>query len=256
MANIFTPNYKPTPATQAYIIMGLVGVWMCSWMMVQSIIFPNPLEVVGAWSDLWNGGRFGQDLTSSLLVNVESIFLSIIISLPLAYLSRVPVVKPLAVGLSKFRFLTPMAFFPIVSFSLHGGHIIKVVLLTLGESFYLLTTMVGVVQNIPAFKFDHARTLRMSEWEMTYYVVIRGTLKEALGAIRDNAAMGLAMLMTVEGAIRMDGGVGVILSNAEKHLEFATAWLASGTLLGVGMLQDWILYAIGKISCPYESNNG
>lgn len=253
--NIFTPNYKPTPTTHVYIIMGLVGIWLCAWMLVQSIIFPNPLEVIQAWPDLWSGGRFGQDLMASLLVNVESIGLSILISLPLAYLSRVPVVKPIATGLSKLRFLTPMAFFPIVSFSLHGGHLIKVVLLTLGESFYLLTTMVGVVQNIPAFKFDHARTLKMSEWQMTYYVVIRGTLKEALGAIRDNAAMGLAMLMTVEGAIRMDGGVGVTLSNAEKHLEFATAWLASFFLLGVGMTQDWILYAIGKVCCPYESNS-
>jgi hypothetical protein len=37
-------------------------------------------------------------------------------------------------------------------------------MLALGETFFLVTTMIGVVQGIPAAQYDDARTLRMSEW--------------------------------------------------------------------------------------------
>jgi ABC-type nitrate/sulfonate/bicarbonate transport system permease component len=57
-----------------------------------------------------------------------------------------------------------------------------------------------------------------------WYVNIRGTLPQVIDAIRDNAAMGWSMLIMVEGFVRSEGGVGVLLINQEKHVNFAEVY--------------------------------
>ncbi|MBX4181747.1 nitrate ABC transporter permease, partial [Candidatus Parcubacteria bacterium] len=167
------------------------------------------------------------------------------------YCCRIPLIRPIADFLGKLRFVGPSVFFLPLLFILSGGHAVKVALLTLGMMFYLITTMAGVVLNIPEFRFDDARTLRMSEWLSIWYVVIRGTVVEAFDAIRDNAAMGWAMLMFVEGVVRSEGGVGVLILNQEKHVNFAEVYAIVLTILAVGVAQDWVIGQIKKAVCPY-----
>ncbi|HVI39193.1 MAG TPA: hypothetical protein VM577_00910, partial [Anaerovoracaceae bacterium] len=101
------------------------------------------------------------------------------------------------------------------------------------------------------YRFDDARTLRMSEWRSMWYVVVRGTISEALSCIRDNAAMGWSMLMFVEGVIRSEGGVGVMILNNEKHVNFAEVYALSLAILLVGIGQDWFIGQVKKVTCPY-----
>lgn len=128
---------------------------------------------------------------------------------------------------------------------------VKVWLIVLGQLFYLTTTMMTVVQNIPQYKFDDAITLKMNEWFSVWYVVIRATVSETIDAIRDNAAMGWSMLMFVEGVIRSEGGVGVMILNNEKHTNFAEIYALSIAILLVGIGQDWFIGQVKKIVCPY-----
>lgn len=113
--------------------------------------------------------------------------------------------------------------------------------------------MTGVVKNIPEYRFDDARTLNMSEWLSIWYVVIRGTVAEAIDCIRDNAATGWAMLMFVEGVIRSEGGIGVMIINQEKHVEWAALWALVLVVLGVGIVQDYIIGQVRKMACPYAT---
>lgn len=248
----FTPNEVVGTKPTAYICAGWFTLWMVFWLLFRPVIFPTPVDIVAAIPDLFGTLGFGEDLWNSFLINLEALSLAILIAMPISYLSRVPVFRPLAHILSTLRFLTPMVFFAILVFELNGGHQIKVAILTFGEAFSLVTSMVGVVADIPNYKFDHARTLRMSEWRSVWYVVIRGTLPHAFDCIQGAAAAGWAMLMMVEGAIRMEGGVGVILANADKHLEFQIVWLVSLILLTVGFGQDILIKTIKRVVCPYE----
>jgi NitT/TauT family transport system permease protein len=113
--------------------------------------------------------------------------------------------------------------------------------------------MSDVVRNIPESKFDDARTLKMSEWTSIWYVVIRGTVAEAIDTVRQNAAVGWAMLMFVEGLVRSEGGVGVLLINMEKHVEWASLWCLVLIILLVGLAQDWLIEQLKKVACPYAS---
>lgn len=250
MLDLFTPN--ETDRHRFYTILGWIVFGLIVWQALKPTVFPSPLEVIQAIPGLVEDG-LGQELWSSLWVNLEALAISALLGLPLAYLSRVPLVSPLASFVAKLRFVGSAVFFLPLLFLLSGGHWVKVWLLVLGESFYLVTTMVSVVQTIPESRFDDARTLKMSEWLAVWYVVIRGTVADALNAVRDNAAMGWAMLMFVEGVVRSEGGVGVMILNQEKHVNFAEVYALIGVIILVGVGQDWLIGQVKKVVCPYAT---
>lgn len=248
---ICTPNQHVALRTTGLIIAGWVVLWLGWWTAFKPAIFPNPLGVVNAFPALWMEKGLGQDLLSSFTVNLEAIALSIILSLPLAYFSKTPIVRPLAQALSKLRFLSPAVFFMLLVFMTSSGHAVKVAMLTLGESFFLVTTMMNVVDEIPDYKLDDARTLQMSEWQVTWYVVMRGTMAQALEAIRDNMAMGWAMLMMVEGIVRNEGGVGVLLMNQQRVLNLADVYAIAAAVIVVGLGQDYAIGWATRAVCPW-----
>lgn len=246
-----TPNETVPKAHAQVILAAWVGLWLVYWALARPQVFPSPLDVLGAFPALWWQEGLGQAILSSFRVNVEALVISTAIALPVAYLSRTPIVRPLAAGLSALRFLSPAVFFLLLLFLVNEGHWVKVGMLVAGETFFLVTTMVGVVQALPEDRFDDARTLRMSEWTATWYVVVRGTVPQALEAIRDNAAMGWSLLMMVEGIIRSEGGVGVLLMNQERFFRFDLIYAIALSILVVGLVQDWALRQLRRAACPY-----
>lgn len=247
---MITPNQLVTPKIRLYILVGWATFLILLWSILKPAVFPNPLEVIQAIPSLWSEG-LGSEIWSSLSINLEALILSSLIGLPICYLSRIPILSPLSGLLANLRFVGSAVFFLPLVLILPTGHDVKLALLTLGELFYLVTTMVGVVSEIPNFRFDDTRTLRMSEWKAIWYVNIRGTFASSISAIRDNAAMGWSSLMFVEGIVRSEGGVGVMLLNQEKHLNLANVWGIILSILLVGLVQDYILTQVRKVVCPY-----
>lgn len=250
---LITPNEPISRDLAKMVVLGWLGVWFGSWFLFRPVIFPSPLDVLQAIPTLWNEDGLGPELFASLRVNVEALIISIFITFPLAYLSRVPLIRPVAQGAAKLRFLSPAAFFVPLLFMTGSGHQLKVAMLVTGEAFFLLTTMLGVVADIPNDQFDDARTLRMDEWTATYYVVISGTLPQAFSAIRDSGAMGWGMLMMVEGIVRSEGGVGVMLIDANKYRDFAAVYALSLVVLAIGWLQDFGIGYTRNLACPYAA---
>lgn len=248
-----TPNEEATRQVVWLIYACWLALWLGYWTLFRPVLLPSLPEVLAALPDLWTQDGLGQELLTSWWLNLEALVLSTAISMPLAYLSRTPAIRPLAVGLSKLRFLSPGVFFLALVLVTSSGHDVKVLMLTLGESFFLVTTMVNVVGGIPAEQFDDARTLRMSEWRATWYVVVRGTLPEAIDAIRDNAAMGWSMLTMIEGIVQSEGGVGVLLVKNQRHLNMAAVYAIALAVVAVGLLDDRALGAIKSALCQWAA---
>lgn len=57
--------------------------------------------------------------------------------------------------------------------------------------------------------------------------------------------------MFVEGIIRSEGGVGVMMINMEKHIEWAAFFAIAIVILVVGVLQDYVVGLLRKAACPY-----
>lgn len=247
--------FTPLVAGHCPQALAIMGAWyvlaMGVWVVFQPPILPSPVDVLRSLPALWVQDGLGQELVASLLVSVEALALSALIALPLAYVSRVPALRPLARGVAQLRFLSPAVFYLPLLFLLSSGHLVKIWMLTIGETFFLVTSMVDVVDAIPLERFDDCRTLRMSPWKSTWYVVVRGTVAEAFTAIRANNAMGWSALMMVEGIVRSEGGAGVLILNHEKHMNLDSVWAIAAAILVVGLAMDALLGLARAAVCPY-----
>lgn len=251
LKSIATPNAKVDNSHTLAILVGWGVLLIASWFLFKPAILPGPWKIVTAWPELMANDGLGQAVMSSLTTNLIALTLSSLIALPTAYLSRVPVFAPVSSILSQLRFLSPSIFFIVLLFAVGTPSAVKVWMLTLGITFFLTTTMVTVVDSIPNSQYDDAKLLRMSDWEATWYVTVRGTLPQAFDALRDNAAMGWSMLMMVEGFVRSEGGVGVLLLNQEKYFNFAALYAIAATILVVGLVQDWMIKSLKEVACPW-----
>ena len=248
---VITPNAEIPSGVSALIRFAWLVVAALVWTMMKPAVFPGVLDVLKAIPALWLGDEFGPALRGSFFTNITALAISTVLALPLAYLSRVPAIRPLAMAVSQLRFLSPAIFFLVLLFLLKDGGRVKIAMLVLGETFFLATTMINAVQNIPNESFDEARVLRMDEWTATWYVVVRGTLHTAMEAIRDNAAIGWSMLMMVEGIIRSQGGIGVLMLNQERYMRFDVIWAIAASVLIVGIAQDLALKTARAEMCPH-----
>lgn len=246
MLSLFTPKGRGHKALP--FVLG--SIFLLGWHLLRPSVLPGPIETVQAFPSLFADGIF-TELMSSLIVCMEALCLSTLIGLPLAYLVRIPVVSPLAVSVSKLRFVGSAVFYLPLLLIVGEHHWVKVWLIALAELFYLVTTMSGVVLSIPEYRYDDAATLRMSQWQSVWFVVIRGTVSDAITAVKDNAAVGWSMLMFVEGVVRSEGGLGVVVLNAEKHVNYDDFFAVIILILAVGIGQDLLFKQIKKVVCPY-----
>ncbi len=213
-------------------------------------ILPTPSEVASSWLDLARHGLFVR-LIESYTLNFWGLLFSTALSFGLAYLSVIEAAKPSVRLVSKLRFLgmTGITF----AFGMYlSGRALQVGMLVFGITVFYLTSMLSVVQAVPEADLDHARTLRMGPWQTMWEVVMRGTLDQALDMLRQNAAMGWMMLTMVEGLVRSQGGVGVMLIDQNRRLDLAAVFAIQASILAVGIGQDFVISQLRGMLCPYS----
>ncbi len=240
----FSPNRVISKAALRFIIVFQIAVLLVVWATSTYVFLPKPMDVWRAFLDLWNHEGLGQELIVSFLLNVQAMAWATLISLGLAYLTVVPVFQPIAMAISKGRFLgmVGLTFFFTIIFS--SGHRLKVSLLVFGVTVFFVTGMIDVVAQIPKEKFDLARTLRMGEWRVVWEVIV-------FDAMRQNAAMGWMMLTMVEGISRSEGGLGALLLNQNKHFRLEAVFAIQIAILLIGLFQDYALGLAKKFLFPY-----
>ena len=234
------------------IIIVQVVAFLIFWSMSPFKVLPKPGETWQGFVKLWTEQGLYTNLVSSFMLNVKALAITTVISLGFAYLSVMPFFRPIVSALSKGRFLSLVGFSLLFTLVFEGGATLKLVLLVFGMSVFFITSMASVVTEIPKEAFDHARTLRMSEWRVVWEVVIRGTADRALEVMRQNAAIGWMMLTMVEGIVRSEGGVGVQLLNNQKYMNLAAVWAIQITILILAVAQDAIIGLLRRVLFPYS----
>ncbi|MBS1724912.1 MAG: nitrate ABC transporter permease [Armatimonadetes bacterium] len=228
-----------------------IVLFLLFWLNSPLEVLPKPQEVFAAFQRLWFEQGLGQELIRSFKTNLQALFLTALISLGLAYLTVMPVFRPIVAAISKGRFLSMVGFTFVFTLLVGGGQQLKLSLLVFGMVVFFVTSMASVVIDIPREKFDHARTLRMGEWKVVWEVVVRGTFDRAFEVMRQNAAIGWMMLTLVEGNQRGLGGVGAMLLNQQKHLKLPEVFAIQITILLVGLFQDYGIGLVRRLTCPY-----
>ena len=248
---VFVPNHTATSASMRAVVAVQAVLALAIWFVAPFQVLPTPPEVFRALGTLWMDQGLGQELITSFFLNLESLAWTVVLSLVLCYATVMPFFRPLAAAVAKGRFLGLIGLTFVFTLLVGGGRPLKVSLLVFGMSVFFVTSMAAEIEAIPKSKFDHARTLRMSEWQVVWEVVVLGTADRAIEVLRQNAAIGWMMLTMVEGISRAEGGVGAMLLNQNKHFHLAEVFAIQLVILAVGLAQDYGIGFFKRIVCPY-----
>lgn len=245
------PNREVDGTTMTMLVVGWIVAGLLVWILSPFETLPGPGEVWSALGQLWWVHGMGPELFTTLSLIFQSILLTVAISMALSYATVIAFFRPLVAAVSKLRFLGLTGLvFPFTLLT-GGGYALKVTLLTFGMTTFFVTAMAQVVLEIPREQFDHMRVLGASEGRIFWDVVVRGTLDKALDILRQNLAIGWAMITMVEGISRSEGGIGALILNQNKHFHLAEVYAILFVILALGLLLDYAMGIVVRLVCPY-----
>jgi NitT/TauT family transport system permease protein len=251
--NLFRPNQVIDRQTTWLMIAVQVVLALALWIFSNSELLPSPSEIIGALNRLITQDTLVQELFTSMGLSIQSMLIAIVISLLVSYATVMPFFRPFGYLVSKFRFLTLVGLSFVFTMFTHSGHQLKVSLMAFGITVFFVTNMVAVITAIPKSEFNHARTLRMPEWEVVWEVIILGKMDQVFEIIRQNFAISWMMLTMVEGISRSEGGIGTMLLNQNKHLHLDAVFAIQIVILLVGICMDYLIGVAKNMFCPYAN---
>lgn len=251
MLSSFTPNKVISRKSTRLLILGQVVGFVLLWSFATPNVIPKPWDVLTSLQDLFCDGIVGH-LMVSLALYGEAVFAASVFSLLLVYASALPFFRPIAEGWSKFRFMGVIGIPFLLTLCISGVHSLKLALLVFSISVFMVTSMLDVADYIPREKYDLARTLQMSEWQVLWEVMVLGRADVMLDQIRQSAAVGWMMLPLVEGLWKSEGGIGAVLDIQNHHFHLAAIATIQLLVLMIGLLQDYGIGVVKKIACPYS----
>lgn len=255
IANWFKPFEKINPQQQLIIGVSWIAL-IAGWWFISSSgtkhLFPTPAQVWEGFRSLYSEGLIVH-IGSSLALCLKATFISVVISLLLVYFSPLPALRPLAVTLSRFRYLplTGITFYMAILVS--NARTMQVSVLFIFMSLYFITSLLAVVKDIPPEEIDHARSLKCSRWEVLLEVVIKGRFDYVIDVLRQNLAITWMMLVTVESILVAAGGLGVLIKNSDKFMNHGRIVALQMVILLVGLLLDWALRKTRKSVFKYST---
>lgn len=248
----FTPNRSVKQSTVKMIVGVQTALFFLLWAFSPFPFLPSIGDTWSAFAEQWQQG-LGGELITSFTANLEAIAIASAISLGLAYLTVIEGFRPIVSLLSKLRFLSMVGlsfFFTVVT---HSQHALKLSMIVFSISVFYVTGMADVVVSIPKEQYDLARTLRKGPWGTVWEVVILGQIDKAFDVLRQNAAIGWMMLTMIESMVRSEGGIGAMLTTANKHFYLNAVFAIQITILLMGLGQDYLIGVMKNLCCPYAS---
>jgi ABC-type nitrate/sulfonate/bicarbonate transport system permease component len=231
-------------------LLAIFGTWVI-YGLGESHTFPTIPQVLIGFGDLWNEGLMVH-IFSSLILCGKAVVLGVIISLILVYLSPIPLLKPIANAISKFRYLplTGIAFY--IAILIDDSRSVQVWILVVFMTTYLITSLLSMLKDIPVEEFDHARALGCNRWEIIWEVIIKGRLDYVIETVRQNLAIVWMMLVTVESIVAASGGIGFLIKNSDKFSKHGRIIALQLVILFVGLSMDFLLTKIRKLLFRYS----
>lgn len=248
----FTPNKAVSKATVKLIIAVQVAVFALLWVFSPFPFLPSIGETLRAFADQWQQG-LGGELLVSFYANIQAIGISCVVSLGLAYLTVLAGFRPVVAFLSKLRFLSMVGLSFLFTVMTHSAHQLKLSMLVFSISVFFVTGMADVIEGIPKEQYDLARTLGMGPWRVVWEVVVLGQIDKGFDVLRQNAAIGWMMLTMIESMVRSEGGIGAVLTTANRHFYLNAVFAIQITILLLGLFQDYMLGASKRLFCPYAA---
>ena len=249
--NVFKPNKSINKATFLTLcITWLIGVTFI-WHISAGEVLPKPLAVATAFLNLFTQSDFVHEMIVSMTLAFQSVILTFVVSMFISYLTVIPFFKPLGEAFTKLRYLSLVGLQFVFMLMAAGGHSLKLWMLVFSMSVFFVTSMLEELR-VPRDEMNHARTLGMSEWRIVYEVKLYGRIDKAYEVLRQNFAMAWMMLTMVEVISRSEGGIGIMLTNQNKHFQLDSVFAIQIAILMVGIAIDYLFGVTRNFFFPYS----
>jgi len=238
----------------------VVGVW---WFitrgavgerMVQPLILPSPLEVLGSFAPLHlEQGLVRSALTSWLRVT-SGFLLAAIVAVPLGvYMATFPSIAAFFRPLALAGAYVPIVVFIPLSLTWFGtGETQKVGFLFIGCFVALLPMVIKDIADVPAAFLDVAVTKGASQWQLVRHVLFPVAQSSIWEHLRGVYGVGWGWIIMAEVYVRPEYGLGALIGVSERrsHTDAIFAVIIVIVLIAIACDQLWRLG--GDLLFPYR----
>jgi NitT/TauT family transport system permease protein len=250
---LFTPFERVNTGTMVLVGIATYIIVIGIWIALPNTLLPSPIEVWQQFNHLVTSGGLFHETWTSFKLNLEATLIASFLAMILAYCWVIPVFRPMVALFENSRFmgLTGISFFFMLLF--HSAHSAKVAAVVFVMLPFILTSLCDSVKSIEEGAVNHARTLKLNPFRTVWEIGIWGGRDRTIEAIRQNFAIGWGTTAAVEGFIRSEGGVGLMIVEQAKYLKLADLFATLLFVLILGLLQNKALILIRDMACPYAT---
>ncbi|MEO5999583.1 MAG: ABC transporter permease subunit [Chitinophagaceae bacterium] len=253
MKKIFSPFGKISGHTFTIMIMGQVVLALILWHWSSNGLIPQPLKVAGAFIHLLSTKLFMDNLLMSIMLTMQAMLYSMVITLFFTYLSVIPFFKSIALFLVKCRYLTLTGLIFIFTLLTKDGGQLKLSLLVFGMVPFFVTSFLSVLMNTDRQQYELCKTLGYNNWQTLYEVIIVGKADQVLEILRQNFAISWLMITLVEGLNMSEGGIGALIIKYNKYNDLTNVLALQLVIFLIGLGFDYLLGIMRKWLFPYTN---
>ena len=224
---------------------------LIAWELSGEGLIPGPAAIISSFFKVIGSAAFMENFLASLFLTFKGMGISIVIALVIAYLSLVPLFKPLADLVVRLRYRTLTGLIFLFSLLTSNGSQLKISLLIFGIVPFFVTSLLSIISDIDRQEQELCKTLRMGPWRTLWEIVIVGRLDQVLEVMRQNFAIAWMMITMVEGLSMSEGGLGTMLIKSNKYIDMGTVFALLLVIFLVGLFFDWLLGRLRAWLFPY-----
>ena len=131
----------------------------------------------------------------------------------------------------------------------------KIMLLFVGATFYLLPLIVDTVERVDRVLIEVGYTLKASTWQVIQFIVVPAALPEMIQKVRVVTALGWTYLIIAE-MINARYGLGQLIYTASKYSRTDEVFAVLITILLIGVVFDKSLSALHRELFPWKISQG
>lgn len=255
MKNLIKPFGETTKSQRLMIVGFWVGLIFILFQFFHSPIIPSPTKIFASLFTMLKTKSFYEELLASLITTLKAMLYSIIATVIVVYASTVPVFTPIALFISKCRYLTLTGLVFVFTMLSDNLSDTKMYLLMFGIIPFFVTSFLSVIEQIPKEEKWKGYVNKLNRWETLYEVVIIGKLDMLFEVMRQNFAISWMMITMVEGFAMSDGGIGTLLIKSNKYLNLAPVFAILIVVFLLGLIFDWVLGQLRLFLFPYLNSN-
>jgi ABC-type nitrate/sulfonate/bicarbonate transport system permease component len=242
LKKLFTPFSYVDKRTLTVVGIFQLSLLILSWIFLvpEKTLFPHLGEVLEGWKQLWNNGFF-YEILASLKLCLIATFISVIFSSIIAYSTTIPFFRPIGIFFTKLRYNPIQGFTLFLTQISGGGRNLQITLLVIFMSFYFIDSLIVMINAIPEEDIIRRKAQKMSDWKVLWKVVITDRLDYLFEIVRQNLSITFMMLVSVEAMNKAAGGMGAILNDTNRALNFPKIFAIQITIFLVGIIIDAIL---------------